>query len=307
MNIVISRHLPIVLLSASVALNIWQFLRPDPPPGNEIAGKSVRSPILRNHPGPMPSVGKTPDIGSNEEEDDDPSVESRAVERRPEQQSEDELIFGGSGNLHHTPVHGEPSGKVSPQRLKALANMPASQAGRFRLHARLLLPGERTLDLGSSEFAAGQRIKLERLKEFPFPTSVALARADVPPQPGQSDFPVIPTTPGSFEFKNMGLEIDLDVTPAPGLLVIGGSLRQTVFEGFGRMPGEAFSPIYTTGASESGSPVDVILTDNKVLQPQFITRECPFVAAATAGHPMQVPVLMSFGQTWLELTCTPIE
>ena len=88
------------------------------------------------------------------------------------------------------------------------------------------------------------------------------------------------------------------MTPTPGSLVVGGSVRQTVFEGFGRMPGEVFSPVWQG---------DVIFSENKVLQPQFTTRESPFVAAATAGQPIQVPVHTSFGQTILELTCTPLE
>jgi hypothetical protein len=64
------------------------------------------------------------------------------------------------------------------------------------------------------------------------------------------------------------------------------------------MPGEIFSPIWEG---------DTILTENKVLQPQFATREMPFVAGAAPGQPCLVPVRMEFGQTFLELTCTPVE
>lgn len=224
-----------------------------------------------------------------------------------EKRSEDDLIFGDKGVGGGTPVHGELTGNVSPQRLKELAGMPVSQAGRFQIHARLLLPGDRVFDMGTCDFAAGQRIKLERLKEFPFPSSVAFARVEASSpfaptggasSPGQGSFPITPTTPAEFEFKNRGLEIELDLTPAPGSLVVGGSVRQTVFDGFARMPGEAFSPVWQG---------DVILTDNKVLQPQFTTRESPFVAAATAGQPIRIPVHTSFGQTFLEITCTPLE
>ena len=92
--------------------------------------------------------------------------------------------------------------------------------------------------------------------------------------------------------------MDLDLTPAPGTLVLGGSVRQTVFDGFGRMPGEIFSPMLEG---------DIVLTDNKVLQPQFTTRESPFIAAAAEGQPIRIPVQTSFGQSFLELTCTPVE
>ena len=73
------------------------------------------------------------------------------------------------------------------------------------------------------------------------------------------------------------------------------------------MPGEVFSPIYATGQSEAGKSVDVILTENKVLQPQFSVAETPFLAAATAGEHCRVPVRMTWGQTILELTCSPLE
>lgn len=107
------------------------------------------------------------------------------------------------------------------------------------------------------------------------------------------------TSPGEFDARNRGLEIDIDVTPAPGALVLGGSVKHTVLEGFGWMPGEAFLPVVDSE--------NTLLNDNKVLQPQFTTRDSPFLAAATAGQPCQIPINTSFGQTILELTCTPFE
>ncbi len=294
MNAVRSARFLFVLLIVSIVGNVWQFL--STPPEAE-ARRQIA--VARPNSGSQPVAGrlsaKKPGVAPDDEATAEQNAKPLAAKPSPEQQSEDELIYGASGADGKTPYHGEPSGKVSPQRLKELAKMPVSQAERFQVHARLQLPGDRLADLGTVELKAGQRIKFERIREFPFPTSFALATAD--PVPGTS-FPVKPTTPGDFEFRNQGIEVELDLTPAPGLLVLGGSVKQTVFEGFGRMPGEVFSPM------REG---DVVLTDNKVLQPQFTTRDSPFVAAATAGQPIQVPVHTSFGQTFLELTCTPLE
>ena len=113
-----------------------------------------------------------------------------------------------------------------------------------------------------------------------------------------SSFPVTPTRPAEFGTRNTGLEVEFDVTPTGGTLVVGGSFRHTVLEGFSRMPGEIFAPIWEG---------DVMLTENKALQPQFGTQEMPFVVAMDAGKPCLVPVRAAFGQTYLELTCTPLE
>jgi hypothetical protein len=300
MKICPPRRILLALFVASAALNVWQFFHPQPLSAAGDTGTRHRaSTIAKNDSDPMPLGGKKHDTGSGDEPGRKAAGMKRdAAELPPDQRSEDALIFGRSGHGEGTPIHGEPSGKVSPQRLVELAGTAASQAERFQLHARLLLPGDRELEFETLDFAAGQRIKLERLREFPFPGSIVMARADGPVRAGQPAPPVTPTTPGNFEFKNLGLEIELDVTPAPGSLVIGGNIRQTVFEGFALMPGEAFSPVWEDS---------VILTENKVLQPQFISTENPFVAAATAGQPLKVPVLMSFGQTVLELTCSPLE
>lgn len=172
--------------------------------------------------------------------------------------------------------------------------MPASQAERLRLHGRLLLPGDKVLDLGEFDVKPGQKMRFERIKEFPYPNSFDPAQ----PQDSGSPFPVIPATPGSFDIQNTGLTAEIEVTAGPGSIMLAGRVTQRVFEGFSQMPGEAFLPIIDN---------DTLLTDNKVLMPQFTTREAPFVAAATAGQPCLVPVQTSFGHTFLELTCTPLE
>jgi len=217
--------------------------------------------------------------------------------------SMDEIIYGTAGKGEEAPIQSAPRGKISPQRLKEIAAANPSEAERFRVKIRLLLAGDQVLDLGESEVASGQLLKLERIKEFPFPTSLQFAQINPPTAKETTNFPVTPTTPVAFEMRNTGLEIELDVNPAGGALIVGGSVNHRVFEGFGQMPGEAFSTITDTTAGGG----EIVLTDNKVLQPQFTARESPFVAAAAAGQACLVPVRLASGQAFLEVTCSPVE
>jgi hypothetical protein len=216
--------------------------------------------------------------------------------------TEDELLFGvtsGSVKEHRGEV-----AKTTRARMLELAKEEPATAPKFRLEAVLLLPGDRRVELGTSEIEAGSHMKFEKLKEFPYPTSIGLA--SMKPVAGAvagTSFPVTPTVPGDFEFANTGIEVEVDVTPAPGALVLGGMLKHRAFEGFGRMPGEVFGEVREPVADGSS----IVLTENKVLQPQFVVAEVPFLAAAVAGVPIRVPVRMAFGQTFLELTCTPVE
>jgi hypothetical protein len=216
--------------------------------------------------------------------------------------TDEELLFGvtsGSVREHRGEVKA-----TTRARMVELAKEEPSVALKFRLEAVLLLPGDRRVELGTSEIEAGSHMKFEKLKEFPYPTSIGLA--SMKPVAGKvegTSFPVTPTVPGDFEFANTGIEVEVDVTPAPGALVLGGMLKHRAFEGFGRMPGEVFGEVREPVADGSS----IVLTENKVLQPQFVVAEVPFLAAAVAGVPIRVPVRMAFGQTFLELTCTPVE
>lgn len=294
------------LFLISLALNAWQFLRQAPAPEVNTVVHAVRTAATKGFAGEpehRPSGERTGDQksgGDNGAEAQHPGQAQKQLADLPE----DELLFGAM-NAGTARTHGEPSGRVTPERMKELSKQEPSKAERFRVQAVLHLPGDRKVELGASEIGPGMPLTIERVREFPFPTSIGTADSD--PFASQSSFPVTPTTPGDFEVRNQGIVIEVDVTPAAGTLVLGGQVTHRTFEGFGRMPGEVFLPIYTKGVSETGGSEDVILTENKVLQPQFNVAETPFLAAATAGEPCRVPVRMTFGQTILELTCTPVE
>lgn len=134
---------------------------------------------------------------------------------------------------------------------------------------------------------AGQRSKIEVIREFPYPTEFD------PPQIPQtfgggggiggglgglgggsqqgSSFPVTPTTPNSFTFRNTGVTMEVEATVGEDGYTIDLNLAPEVveFEGFINYG----SPIQTTGINALGQSEPVVLTDNKILQPVFATRK----------------------------------
>ena len=288
-----------MLLGGSVVLNLWQWSRTGE--GADGPGMRVRREVavveaaaadvrVKGVKAGAEEGGKAEEGGIGERDIDADAVLAL--------RSEEELLFGvtsGSVKEHRGEV-----AKTTRARMVELAKEEPATAPKFRLEAVLLLPGDRRVELGTSEIEAGSHMKFEKLKEFPYPTSIGLA--SMQPVAGTS-FPVTPAVPGDFEFANTGVEVEVDMTPAPGALVLGGMLKHRAFEGFGRMPGEVFGEVREPVADGSS----IVLTENKVLQPQFVVAEVPFLAAAVAGVPIRVPVRMAFGQTFLELTCTPVE
>ena len=128
----------------------------------------------------------------------------------------------------------------------------------------------------------GQKSKIEVIREFPYPTEFD------PPQIPQTfggggqlggnsgaqtggSFPVTPTTPQSFEFRNTGVTMEVEATVADDGYTIDLNLAPEVieFEGFINYG----SPIQTTGINALGQSEPVVLTDNKILQPVFATRK----------------------------------
>ena len=127
----------------------------------------------------------------------------------------------------------------------------------------------------------GQRSKIEVIREFPYPTEFD------PPQIPQTfggggtlfgganqqggSFPVTPTTPNSFTFRNTGVTMEVEATVGEDGYTIDLNLAPEVveFEGFINYG----SPIQTTGTNALGQPQPIVLTENKILQPVFATRK----------------------------------
>ena len=129
----------------------------------------------------------------------------------------------------------------------------------------------------------GQKSKIEVIREFPYPTEFDPPQipqtfgggASIGGNAGASQqggsFPVTPTTPQSFEFKNTGVTMEVEATVADDGYTIDLNLAPEVieFEGFINYG----SPIQTTSINALGQSEPVVLTDNKILQPVFATRK----------------------------------
>lgn len=128
---------------------------------------------------------------------------------------------------------------------------------------------------------SGTRSKIEVIREFPYPTEYD------PPQIPQTfgntgsviggggqtssgSFPVTPSTPQQFEFKNTGVTLEVEATVGQDGYTIDLNLLPEIveFEGFVNYG----SPIQTSGINALGLPETIILTDNQILQPVFSTR-----------------------------------
>ncbi len=292
----------LALLLASLILNVWQWWShsQEQEPWLTVApARPVKE--SRGLAGVLP---KEPRASVSPEDAGGESITASASPAATDTAlwTEDELLYSRPG-LRDAPEHGKPSPATTREKLAAISAQGESKATHFSVRAVLTLPGGRTLDLGTALVKPGLKSKFSRLKEFPFPSELQLANL----KPTAGIYPVIPTVPTRFETRNSGLEVEIDVTPVGGMLALGGQLTHRTFDGFGRMPGEAFAPIIARGVNAAGQPEDVILSENKLLQPQFSVSETPFIAAVDAGGTVRVPVRMNFGQTQLELTCTPVD
>lgn len=167
---------------------------------------------------------------------------------------------------------------------------------------------------------------IERIKEFLYPKAfdfpelkavpVDQGRTKLPQQPtgfehaaGHPDmdrFPVTPTTPTAFAKKTTGYAIDnIMVEPKAAFLVVQGRFVETLFEGFVDGAGEAFSPIMAPATAALGRPTTVMLTENQVKQPTFVTRETPFVVSALPGKAYRVRLNTKQPRWFLEVKAEP--
>lgn len=304
------RFLVPLLLVLSVLLNVLQFFRSgsggtdSTPPGRKEpgyeSGISASAGPSPGHPEAPKESGVPAPAGTDATRSSGAGGATEAVLGAV---NEDELIYGPDFSFTRPPeIHGETPPAVNQSRLKAAALEPPSKAEAFSIHAVVHLPGDRVIDLGETRAAPGQQMLLQKVREFPFPVGIGLAETDK----SAGSQAMRPVTPAEFENAIVGIDLELDVTPAPGALVVGGKLRHRTFQAFGRMPGMLFSPIATEGADESGKKVEVILTENRIIQPQFMITESQVLAAATDGQPIRIPVKMLFGQSILELTCRSV-
>jgi hypothetical protein len=124
--------------------------------------------------------------------------------------------------------------------------------------------------------------------------------------PRMAQFPVTPTTPTAFAKKDTGWKIDgLTVEPKAAFLVVRGRFVETLFDGFVDGAGEAFSPIVAPATTTLGRATTVMLTENQVKQPTFVTRETPFVVSALPGKAYRVRLNTKQPGWFLEVRAEP--
>jgi general secretion pathway protein D len=186
----------------------------------------------------------------------------------------DALIAGGTGA-------GGTASAVTPAAF-AIAGVFTDPQFQVMMRALSQKKGVDLMTAPSIVVRGGQRSKIEVIREFPYPTEFD------PPQIPQTfggggslfggagggtgaSFPVTPTTPSSFTFRNTGVTMEVEATVGEDGYTIDLNLAPEVveFEGFINYG----SPIQTTGINALGQNEPVVLTDNKILQPVFATRK----------------------------------
>ena len=225
-------------------------------------------------------------------------------------------------NDRNLPGARTPNAPIDTMELKKLFAADPSTAKRFLVKCHVIDLAGRDLNVPGIEesnpplFAytlplrPGQKGRLETIREFPYPTRYVLPKLSaftpVPAPPGGGSFPVTPTVPMEFKFRNIGWEASqLTVRQDGAMLMVSGTFQETTFDGFIQNAGEAFSPIITKGRNALGMEEEVVLTDNKVLTPAFTQRETPFTVAALPGTTYRIRLNLKHPDAFLEISCTP--
>lgn len=138
----------------------------------------------------------------------------------------------------------------------------------------------------------GQKVKIESIREFIYPL-------ETNPPTIKGDMATAPTVPKSFATKNLGWEIDsLRMTTQGGFIIVSGTFRETVFMGFRPAAGALFSPIINSAGQ--------ILTENRLENPVFITRETSFHIALLPDEIREVSVPLASGPAFLRISAKAI-
>ncbi len=120
---------------------------------------------------------------------------------------------------------------------------------------------------------SGRKATINITQKFPYPKDYSPPQ--VPQQQGQGFNPATPATPTSFEFRNVGVQLEVEPTVGPDGYTIELSLSPqiTEFQGFINYG----SPISTIGnVTLDGIVIDtrsLVITDNLIQQPVFSVRQ----------------------------------
>ena len=135
----------------------------------------------------------------------------------------------------------------------------------------------------------GQRVKVESIREFIYPTEYdppeIPANWEKPAEAGEGifygSFPVTPANPTAFEMRPVGTTFEFEPNPKLGDAVeLHIAFEETRFLGFVNYG----APIQTMGKSTLGKPVPVVLTENRIEQPVFRTQKMDVTTEIPPGH-----------------------
>lgn len=192
---------------------------------------------------------------------------------------------------------------ISVTDLERLLKQKPAPGSRVTVSARLVKPDGEAMVLPVIETRTGQSAKVERLSEFSYPAAYDFPKVgSLQPPAGSTSYPVTPSTPKNFRSKDTGITLSVKVSKEAAFLLLEGALTDVAFEQFTCNPGEAFAPIVTEGRGRFGGKVEVVLSDNKVLTPQFTERHTPFYISAVSGNTYRLEVNSSMPGTVLEIT-----
>lgn len=295
-----------LLLALSVAFNLWQLFFPLPVEGAERSGRpGVRT--LQSLSGSR--------SGASEErrglllparaEKRESRRPSGGRKKDPNRMTEDELLFGPEevGGERDSPL-AVPALFTGGEALRANFG-PADMERKYRIKAAIRVSIDRAVVLGTADVRPGQRIKFERLKEFPFfgvsSTTGGTVDGRSPFEAGES-FPVSATVPLAFDSRDCGIGVELMISPASGRILFEGAVQHRTAEGFQEMPGKDMNHL-NPGASGRSD----MIGNQQLMLPQFMAADIPFSGMAAEGAICRIPVMMTFGPATLELTGDGLE
>ncbi|RBP37701.1 hypothetical protein DES53_11383 [Roseimicrobium gellanilyticum] len=192
-----------------------------------------------------------------------------------------------------------PESTVSIEQYKAWEYGPPLKARQFRITAHLEKENGELTEFGTVTAKAGRVVVVNATREFIYPTEFDLPET-LRPEEGQGDgsksgaFPVTPSTPKAFATRDIGDVLKISAKPKGAFLELQGSLSTTSASLTSRSRAEAVSPI-------SDAKKQCILTDNKVLQPEFKTTESLIYSAGlpTSEH----RIALQDGKSTLVVKC----
>ena len=123
---------------------------------------------------------------------------------------------------------------------------------------------------------SGRKATININRKFPYPRDYSPPTVVAASAPGQIQ-PANPATPTSFESRNVGVQLEVEPTVGPDGYTIELSLSPqiTEFQGFVNYgsPINSVAPVFAPGGALILGSQNVLLTENRILQPVFSVRQ----------------------------------